>query len=331
MLKDSFSRKLDYLRVSVTDKCNLRCSYCMPAEGVGLLEHDQVLRNEEFVHLIKIFAGLGIIKVRFTGGEPLVRKGFMDIITWTREECPGLELCLTTNGILLDEALEDLKKFNVRKLNISLDTLSRDDFKKITGRDYFNKVISNIEKALGMDFFEVKINSVLREEIFGELNDFLDYFKEKKITLRFIEKMPFSGEKDRLQITSGDLVSELEKRGELARSSKSDTRVAVMYNLRYNKKFDIKIGIIPPMSHNFCASCNRLRLTCDGYLRTCLLSNNEYDLKSAHRMDMGDEAIKEIILDAVHEKPKAHNIDCNAPDFTCSSLVSKRTMSKIGG
>jgi GTP 3',8-cyclase len=331
VLTDSYSRKLDYLRVSITDKCNLRCSYCMPAEGVELLNHDEVLRNEEFVHLIKIFADLGILKVRFTGGEPLVRKGFIDIVTGTREACPGLELCLTTNGILLDEALADLKKFNVKKLNISLDTLLRDEFTKITGRDYFNRVISNIEKTISMDFFEVKINSVLREEILKELNNFLDYFKDKKVTLRFIEKMPFSNEKNHLQISSGDLISELEKMGELTRSSNSDTRVAVMYNLKFEKKYNIKIGIIPPLSHNFCANCNRLRLTCDGFLRTCLLSNNEYDLKSAYRMDMGNEAIKGIILRAVHEKPKAHNIDCNAPDFTCSSLISKRTMSKIGG
>jgi GTP 3',8-cyclase len=331
VLTDSYSRKLNYLRVSITDKCNLRCSYCMPVEGVELLNHDEVLRNEEFVHLIKIFADLGIVKVRFTGGEPLVRKGFIDIVAWTREAYPDIELCLTTNGILLDEALADLKKFNVKKLNISLDTLSRDEFTKVTGRDYFKRVISNIDRVISMDFFEVKINSVLREEILKELNDFLDYFKDKKVTLRFIEKMPFSHEKNHLRISSGDLISELEKRGELVRSSKSDTKVALMYNLKYNEKYNIKIGIIPPMSHNFCAKCNRLRLTCDGFLRTCLLSNNEYDLKSAFRMDAGDEAIKEIILRAVQEKPKAHNIECNSPDFVCSSLISKRTMSKIGG
>ncbi len=331
MLTDSYSRKLDYLRVSITDKCNLRCSYCMPAEGLELLNHDEVLRNEEFIHLIEIFADLGIAKVRFTGGEPLVRKGFIDIVAGTREACPSLELCLTTNGILLDEVLADLKNFNVKKLNISLDTLSQDEFRKITGRDYFQRVISNIEKAISMDFFEVKINAVLRKEVFNELNDFLDYFRDKKVTLRFIEKMPFSPEKNRLQISSGDLIAELEKRGELTRSSGSDTKVAIMYNLKYKEKYNFKIGIIPPMSHNFCAKCNRLRLTCDGFLRTCLLSNNEYDLKKAYRKDMGDEAIKDIILHAVAEKPKAHNVDCMSPDEGCSSFISKRTMSKIGG
>lgn len=332
MLTDSYSRKLDYLRVSITDKCNLRCVYCMPAEGVEFLKHDEVLRNEEFVRLIELFASLGIRKVRFTGGEPLVRKRFIDIIAGTREACPDLELCLTTNGILLDEVLADLKNYNVKKINISLDTLSQQEFIKITGRDYFKSVISNIEKAISMNFFDVKINSVLREEILNELDDFLDYFKEKNVILRFIEKMPFSPEKNAgVLFTLNDFVAELVKRGELTRSNGLDTRVAIMYNFKYRNKFNIKIGVIPPMSHNFCANCNRLRLTCDGYLRTCLLSNKEYDLKSAYRMDMGDEALKEIILHAVGEKPKAHNIECTMPDNVCSSIISKRTMSGIGG
>jgi cyclic pyranopterin phosphate synthase len=303
----------------------------MPVQGVDLLNHDAVLRSEEFVHLIDIFASLGITKVRFTGGEPFVRKGFVDILAGTREAWPDLELCVTTNGVLLDEVLADLKKYNVKRLNISLDTLSQQEFIKITGRDYFNRVISNIEKALSLDCFEVKINAVLRKETLNELGDFLDFFKDKKITLRFIEMMPLSSNDIHEQVSSNDLLAELEKKGEIMRSSNIDTKVAMMYNFNYNNKYKIKIGIIPPMSHNFCAYCNRLRLTCDGFLRTCLLSNNEYDLKSAYRMDMGDDALKEIILRAVGEKPKAHKIDCNTPDFICSSLVSKRTMSKIGG
>ncbi|MFH0976033.1 MAG: GTP 3',8-cyclase MoaA [Spirochaetota bacterium] len=331
MLIDSFSRKLDYLRVSITDKCNLRCSYCMPPEGLELLEHDEVLRNEEFIYLIRIFADLGIKKVRFTGGEPLVRKGFLDIVEGTREASPDLELCLTTNGVLLDKVIPDLKRLSVKKLNISLDTLSQDEFKKITGRDYFNKVISNIENAISMDYFEVKINCVLREDTLNELDDFLEYFKDKKAILRFIEKMPFSLDKNSRQVSFNDLIAELGKRGKLERNNSLDTKVAVMYNLIYKSIYTIKIGVIPPMSHNFCAKCNRLRLTCDGFLRTCLLANNEYDLKSVYRMDMGDKALKDFILRAVSEKPKAHNMDCNSPDEGCFSLVSRRRMSEIGG
>jgi GTP 3',8-cyclase len=329
MLIDKYSRKLDYLRVSITDKCNLRCNYCMP-QGTALLEHDEVLRNEEFVHLIALFSNLGIRKVRFTGGEPLVRKGFIDIIAGTREACPGMELCLTTNGILLDEAMNDLKKLNVRKLNISLDTLSSEKFNEITGKDYFHRVISNIETALAQDFFEVKINSVLHEDIFNELDAFLDYFKEKNTTLRFIEKMPFAIT-DKKQVSYKDLLAELERRGHTTRNDHEDTKVAFMYDYLYKDKYNMKIGVIPPVSHNFCSGCNRLRLTCDGFLRTCLLSNNEYDLKSSFRMDMGDDAIEKIILKAVGEKPRAHTLECSNPDDICSSLNSTRTMSKIGG
>jgi GTP 3',8-cyclase len=334
MLIDKYSRKLDYLRVSITDKCNLRCNYCMP-QGNSLLEHDEVLRNEEFIHIISLFSNLGIRKVRFTGGEPLVRKGFIDIIAGTREACPSMELCLTTNGILINEVMNDLKDLNVRKLNISLDTLSRDKFAEITGRDFFQRVVSNIETVLGQGFFEVKINSVLHDDILNELDSFLDFFKDKSTTLRFIEKMPFvsngSAIIEKKQVSYNDLLTELEKKGKIIRNDREDTKVAFMYDYIYKDKYKMKIGVIPPVSHNFCSGCNRLRLTCDGYLRTCLLSNKEYDLKSSFRMDMGDDVIEKIIQKAVGEKPKSHTLECSSPDDICSSLISSRAMSKIGG
>lgn len=332
MLTDRFSRKLDYLRVSVTDRCNLRCSYCVPPNGVDLLSHAEVLRNEEFVRFIEIFVRLGIRKVRFTGGEPLVRKGFIDIISGTRKALPDVELCLTTNGILLDEVLPDLKKYNIKKLNISLDTLSPGEYERITGRDYLTKVVSNIEKALSLSFFEIKINSVLHEDIIGGLESYFDFFKEKNVIIRFIEKMPFSlASSNKQQVSSSDLIAELEKMGRLIRTGKEDTKVALMYNYFFKDKFEIKIGIIPPMSHNFCSRCNRVRLTCDGYLRTCLLANHEYDLKTPYRMDMGEEAISKIILQAVTEKPESHKYEPGMSNEGCTALDSSRGMSKIGG
>ncbi len=333
MLTDKFLRNLDYLRVSITDKCNLRCSYCMPSHGVKLLSHDEVLRNEEFIHFIDIFVGLGVKKIRFTGGEPLIRKGFFDIASKSREMFPDLEICLTTNGVLLGDALDDLYSLKVRKLNISLDTVNRQHYETITGRDYLERVISNIEKANDYNFFDIKINTVLFDGAMAELDGLLDFFKDLDVTLRFIERMPFSdNEISDSSISYDGLIDALGGRGELARNDSLDTMVALMYDLHYKNRYKMKIGVIPPMTHNICSRCNRLRLTCDGFLKTCLHSNIEYDLKIPYRMDMGDDALKDIILKAVSEKPKKHNLDCSHRDDNgCSSITAKRGMYRIGG
>ncbi len=333
MLTDKYLRKLDYLRISITDKCNLRCSYCMPSDGVELLSHDEVLRNEEFIHFLKIFIGLGVKKIRFTGGEPLIRKGFIDMVAKTREMFPVLEICLTTNGVFLDDVLEELRRLRVRKLNISLDTTSRENYEKITGRDFFNRVVSNIEKALSLDCFDIKINSVLSNDTKDNLDGLLDFFKDKDVTLRFIERMPFPSQSEsQASILFDSLVNVLKSKGELTRNESMDTMVAIMFDLNYRNRNKIKIGVIPPMTHNICSRCNRLRLTCDGFLKTCLHSNIEYDLKTPYRMDMGDDVLKDIILKAVNEKPKKHNLDCPQQDESgCTSITSRRGMYGIGG
>ncbi|MDY6935500.1 MAG: GTP 3',8-cyclase MoaA [Spirochaetota bacterium] len=333
MLTDKFLRRIDYLRISITDKCNLRCIYCMPKEGVTLLPYEEILRNEEFIHFINIFISLGVRKIRFTGGEPLIRKGFVDIISKTKKLFPDIDLGLTTNGVLLDEVLDNLYSIQLHGLNISLDSMSRERYAMITGRDYFYRVISNIEKAIAFDFFNIKINSVLYEGTIEELEVFLDYFKEKNITLRFIEKMPFTID-ERLQsnVSCNDLINHLDRFGDLMRNKRMDTRVSMMYDFYYKNRYKMKIGIIPPMTHNYCHKCNRLRLTCDGFLKTCLLSNIEYDLKRPYRMGIGDNALQQIILQAVSEKPKHHNHNSlYISDEGCSSLAPNRSMSKIGG
>lgn len=331
MLQDSFLRKHNYLRVSITDKCNLRCQYCMPPEGVKLLTHDQILRNEEFIHLVNLFISMGITKVRFTGGEPLIRKGFIDIVKEISKKNPDIELCLTTNGILLNNFIEDLKKFQVNRLNVSLDSLSRERFKTITGKDCLNDVIDNIEKAVSVDQFKVKVNAVLFGETLNELDDFLEYFKDKNIALRFIERMPFTSEDETQSfIPSDKLISALEEKGDLKRNDTKDTSVANMYMLNYKKKYSIKIGIIPPMTHKFCSSCNRLRLTSNGLLKTCLYSENDYDIKTPLRQNISDEKLKSIIVNAVTSKKVGHNIECYSDDTGCHSII-KNSMSKIGG
>jgi GTP 3',8-cyclase len=332
VLTDNFKRKLDYLRVSLTDKCNLRCIYCMPPEGMEALSHDDVLRNEEFVHFIELFAGLGIRKIRFTGGEPLVRNGFLEIVSKTATLFPDIELCLTTNGILLDEVLNDIYSIGLKKLNISLDTMSRERYHAITGRDEFDRVISNIERAIAFDGFDLKINAVLFDDSLNSLDDFLEYFKDKRITLRFIEKMPFlTNDRINPDMTSDKLINLLKTKGYLERNKDVDTNVAQMFTLFYKKKYNIKIGIIPPITHKFCNRCNRLRLTCDGFLKTCLYFKEEYDLKSLYRMDMGDDALRNMILKAIKAKQFCHNFDGDHKiENTCSAITS-RAMSRIGG
>ncbi len=332
MLTDKFLRRHDYLRVSLTDKCNLRCIYCMPPEGVPFLPHHEVLRNEEFVDIINFFVARGVKKVRFTGGEPLVRRGFDDIIGEIHHLYPDVELALTTNGVLLGEHLATLRECGLRKLNISLDTMNRDRYREITMRDHFDDVVGAIDSALGDDFFDVKINAVLFRETLDELDDFLAYCRDKKVVLRFIEKMPFREEDyGEAIVTSDELVAALEQRGGMTRRSESDSQVAQRYDLMYRGEYPVKIGIIPPMTHKFCKQCNRLRLTADGKLKACLHSTKEYDLKEVIRAGEGDEALEKVVREALARKAEGHNLDCIATDGGCASLVNSRTMSKIGG
>lgn len=331
MLTDSFLRKHTYLRVSVTDRCNLRCRYCMPPEGVQLVPHEEVLRNEDFVTLIGIFIKMGVTKIRFTGGEPLVRKGFMDIVSETHRMYPGTVLCLTTNGILLDEYLDDLKKYGMKKFNISLDSMNRDRFFDITGRDYFDNVIKNIEKTLEDTSLDVKVNAVLMRDTLAEIDDFIDYFAGRNVTLRFIERMPVTEDEKHEFIPSDDLVDALSSRGELVRKTTDRSDVSQRFDLNYKGKL-LKIGIIPPVTHKFCSDCNRLRLTSEGLMLTCLHSTARYNLRVLLRGESTEEEIMEFIEEAVKNKWKSHNIECSSDNKGCRSLTAGvKAMSSIGG
>jgi cyclic pyranopterin phosphate synthase len=332
MLIDAFKRRHDYLRVSLTDRCNLRCIYCMPAEGLECLPHQEVLRNEEFLDLIKLFISMGIRKIRFTGGEPLVRKGFLDIVEETRRFAPDVELAVTTNGVVLGGYIDDLCRLGVRKINISLDTLSVERFEKLTRRDALQSVLANIDKTLEYGFFDVKLNAVLFEETLKELDGFIAYCLERRLVLRFIERMPFTEEDRSAGFTSSDrLLDELARRGELARVRGMDTAVSHCYELSVPDGGRMFLGVIPPMTHKFCGGCNRLRLTADGLLKTCLLSSHEYNLKDRLRGGTDPDELRAMVLKALSEKGDGHHLDVSNADGGCSSLNNSRTMSKIGG
>jgi cyclic pyranopterin phosphate synthase len=294
----------------------------MPPEGVKFLSHDEVLRNEEFIKLNEIFIKLGVKKIRFTGGEPLIRKGFFDIIYETAKKDPKVELCVTTNGTLLDEHISDLKRYHVKKLNISLDTMFGERFSSLTGVDNFNTVINNIEKSLSVNFFDIKINGVLMKSTLSEIDDFLRYFVDKNITLRFIERMPVT-EQDEFNefIPSDDLIEILKEKGELTRKDNDDNSVAFRYDLKFKNK-DIKIGIIPPVTHRFCSSCNRLRITSDGNFKTCLHADKHYNLKELLRNGAREDEIINHISNAIKDKWEGHNIECTSDNRGCKSITA---------
>jgi len=296
------------------------------------MTHDEILRNEEFIKLIDIFIGMGIKKIRFTGGEPLIRKGFFDIISTTVKMHPEIDLCVTTNGTLLEEHIADLKKYHVKKLNISLDTMSREKFHALTGRDYFNTVINNIEKSLSADFFDIKINGVLLKSTLMEIDDFLDYFAGKNITLRFIERMPVTQQDEFNEfIQSDELIRILDSKGKLIRKNGDDTNVSLRYDLKY-KNSNIRLGIIPPVTHRFCATCNRIRITADGHLKTCLHSDIRYNLKDLLRNGADESHIVQHIVLAIKEKGEGHNIKCTADNTGCRSITAGiKSMSSVGG
>ena len=330
MLSDSYRRIHDYLRISVTDRCNLRCVYCVPPQGVSILTHEEVLRNEEFVRLADIFISLGVNKVRFTGGEPLLRRGFLDIVSAVGEDHPQVLLCLTTNGTLLGRFLDDLHRLRVHNINVSLDTMNPRRFRDITGSDGFHDVLASIDRALDIGDFRMKINAVLLEDTITSLDVFLEHFKERNVTIRFIERMPFGGPSPRETVTAARLIDALRLKGDLVRNAVVDTNVAVMYDFFYQGRYPMLIGLIPPITEKFCSRCNRIRISSDGMMRTCLQSAGDCDLKALLRGGADDVTIAEAVRKAVASKREGHLMTCH-DDGGCAALASVNAMSRIGG
>ena len=317
-MKDQFDRDITYLRVSVTDRCNLRCRYCMPAEGVCKLDHEKVLRYEEIVEIVSAAAELGIRKVRITGGEPLVRPGVTELCAAV-SALPGIrEVSLTTNGVLLDRYAAELKTAGVRRVNVSLDTLDPDKYRAITGGGDLERVRAGLLAAEAAGLHPIKLNAVL---IGGfnddEIEDFVALTRDREIQLRFIELMPLGPGADfgPEAYLPGDTV--LERVPEL-RPTEDDGGVARLYQLPGGRG---KVGLIAPVNRHFCASCNRLRLTSEGHLKPCLHSSREIPLRGLH-----GEALKEAIREAIRQKPSAHG------DLTAGhTSEAGRSMNTIGG
>ncbi len=325
---DSFHRKIDYLRISITDWCNLRCIYCRPHGKWKKLPHSEVLTYEEIIRISRIASGLGITKIRVTGGEPLLRRN----IIYLCENLSRIEtlesLTMTTNGVLLKHFASELYKAGVHRLNISLDTLQPGKYRHITGKNMFQKVIDGIEEALLVGFYPVKINVVAMRGINDdEIGDLAGLTFRYPVHVRFIELMPFSGEKadpSSRFISSDEILGILKKVAELRPASSTNANGPATH-FRFKGALG-KVGLISPLSHHFCPACNRLRLTADGKLRACLFSDSETDIKTPLRSGASDKELEEILLQAILNKPERHSLD----DY-CRESLSHRPMVAIGG
>lgn len=325
-MKDSFGRNIDYLRISVTDKCNLRCQYCMPANGVTLMPHDEMLTLEEIARLVGVFAKLGVKKVRITGGEPMVRKNLIKLIKDIHDIAGIEEICMTTNGILFADHVEDLWKAGLTHVNISLDTLQKDTFRKITGMDGLEKVMDALEKALYYGMV-VKLNCVPCEEFNkDDLTEIALLARKYPIDVRYIELMPIGCGKNFHGIASDAIQMQLEQQFGIATPvERADTHGPARY-IRFSQ-FQGKIGFISPMSHKFCNFCNRVRLTAEGQLKLCLNYEKGIDLKRLLRSSVDDTQLKEIIEEAVMKKPEEHDFE----NENGTEKIDQRKMHQIGG
>jgi GTP 3',8-cyclase len=327
MLLDPFRRKINYLRISITDRCNLRCRYCMPEEGIPLIPHEEILTYEEILRIVRVFATEGISKVRLTGGEPLVRKGIVDFVSCLSQIEEIKDLSLTTNGILLKEFAQDLKKAGLKRINISLDSLRKERFCQITRKDDFEKVWAGIEEALKVGLFPIKINMVAIQGLNDdEIESFARLTLHLPLIIRYIEYMPSgNGEewKESDILTIPQIKSRLENVGKLV-PIPSDRWDGPAKRFRIEGALG-EIGLIGPISSHFCDDCNRLRLTPDGKIRTCLFSDEEIDVKELLRNGGSDWDLKERLFTALKNKPERHPIN------THQFKKCQRNMSAIGG
>lgn len=323
---DRYGRRINYLRISVTDRCNLRCSYCMPPEGIPLMAHDEILKYEEIIRLARLAHGVGFTKFRITGGEPLARKGLPDLVRELARIDKNIDLALTTNGVLLSKYAEELKSAGLRRINISLDTLKREKFQQISRFDLFDEVMSGIERAIQVGFEPIKINVVAVKGVNDdEILDFIEMTKEQPLWVRFIELMPFSRNnwRDESFMSVDEIKEHIETRYQLTAVGQPDTSAPSMdYQVEGHKGY---IGFIAPLSEAFCDLCNRLRLTADGHLLPCLHSDMEIDIKTPMRAGASDDELKLILRKAMLAKPKGHTL-CDE-----TSERTKRSMSRVGG
>lgn len=327
VLVDSFARPISYLRVSLTDRCNLRCVYCMPTEGISLAPREEILSYEEIMRVVQLGATRGIRKVRLTGGEPLIRRGLTDLIR-ALKTVPGIEeLALTTNGVLLADRAQALAEAGLNRVNVSLDTLRRDRFQAVTHRDALDEVLAGLRAVEATPMRPIKVNVVAARGFNeDEILDFATFARTHPYEVRFIEYMPFGGRVDGWEpLTMAEILKTIGRRHPLVPIAPLGPGAgpARVWHFRDGGG---SIGVIGPMScADFCQDCSRLRLTVDGQIRTCLLSDEEIDLRGPLRQGASDTEIVALIEAAVAVKVLSYPMVYGIPE-KCA-----RAMSTIGG
>ncbi|MDA8025299.1 MAG: GTP 3',8-cyclase MoaA [Actinomycetota bacterium] len=329
-LVDNYGRRVRDLRISITDRCNFRCQYCMPAEGMQWVPRDEILSFEEIERLARLVVDrYDFTGIRLTGGEPTMRSQLVRLVerlaSIRRHNGEAIDLAMTTNGATLSHQANDLKAAGLGRLNISLDTLSRDRFAEMTRRDQFDKVIEGIRAAQAAGFSKLKINTVvMRGHNDGEILDFIEFGRKNLLNIRFIEFMPLDGDdiwNNDLVVPSDEIVDQISANYELVQiDNGSDPASRYVF-----ADMDLEFGVIPTVTKPFCESCDRIRLTAEGQLRNCLFSVEEYDLRKLLRNEGSDEEILAVIERAVGDKWRGHSIG------NVNFLRPKRSMSQIGG
>ncbi|WP_142724720.1 MULTISPECIES: GTP 3',8-cyclase MoaA [unclassified Chryseobacterium] len=304
MLTDKFGRSINYLRLAIVDRCNLRCTYCMPENGLPWIKQNELMTDEEMLRICSVFTEMGVDKIRITGGEPFVRKNSIELIQNISQLAGLTDLSITTNGLLTEQYIPQLKKCGIQSVNLSLDTLDRDRFFKITRRNSLDKVMKTLNGLL-QNNIKVKINTVVMEgENTEDIIPLVMLTKNLPIDVRFIEEMPFNGSETDISLKWNftqiynhikEYFPEIQKT--------EDPKSSTSYNYKI-PGFTGSIGIIAAYTRSFCGDCNRIRITPSGILRTCLYEGSGINLKDEIRMGKTDEALKNIIIDSIHQKPK---------------------------
>jgi cyclic pyranopterin phosphate synthase len=327
-LKDSYGRVIDDLRISLTDRCNFRCVYCMPAEGLPWLPKREILTYEEILRLAQVFVGLGVRTIRLTGGEPLMRQDIDVLIAGLARLDPALDLSMTSNGFFLAEKAERLARAGLKRINVSLDSLRPERFEKMVRRDgqLVFRILDGMRVARSVGLAPIKVNCVVvRGYNEDELADFVALGRAQDYQVRFIEFMPLDAQGEwsmRAVVPGAEILARIHAVYPLGPAGGNGAEPATVYRFLDGQG---SIGVIASVTEPFCDSCNRVRITADGQLRTCLFAVHEHDLKGLLRTGASDEELADFIIAAVWKKEAGHRI--NQPDF----VKPARSMSSIGG